>query len=191
MSAQKPQKVDPFDGKTWPQVLASIDTLVKDGNKYMGRKKRRPDYYQEYPKDQLNLWRLEVLEAPELAPKGWERPGFDDSKWAETPLPIIWPMAHTALLRTTFEVKDKSAYTSLYVRALAYKQRNVEIYLNGQLVAKVNNIPRKGRIEFPLTPHALTVLKNGKNTLAVRAQHGKRNVNFSFRLEGRLKEQQE
>jgi hypothetical protein len=131
---------------------------------------------------------MTVLESPKQMPQGWEKPAFDDSRWDETPLPIIWPMGHTALLRTTFEVTDVKAYEALHVRANAYKQRNILFYLNGQLVAKVNNIPRDGAIDFPLTPYALTLLKNGKNSLAVSAEHGLRLVNFSLRLEGRLKD---
>jgi hypothetical protein len=130
---------------------------------------------------------MKVLETPQNAPKGWPAPEYDDSDWIETTLPIIWPMAHTALMRTTFEVEDVSVYDSLHVRASAYKQRSLMIYLNGKLVAKVNNIPRKGLVDFPLTPYALKLLKNGKNSMAVSAQHGKRMVNFSLRLEGRLK----
>jgi sialate O-acetylesterase len=173
-------------GKSWAQELASIATLVKDGKEYVGVSKK--DRLSGSPREQCNPWRMTVLESPKQMPQGWEKPAFDDSRWDETPLPIIWPMGHTALLRTTFEVTDVKAYEALHVRANAYKQRNILFYLNGQLVAKVNNIPRDGAIDFPLTPYALTLLKNGKNSLAVSAEHGLRLVNFSLRLEGRLKD---
>jgi sialate O-acetylesterase len=183
---QGPQASKADGEKTFAQELASIETLVKDGSVYIGASKK--DRLPEYPKEQCNLWRMTVLETPKKMPEGWEKPGFDDSRWDETTLPIIWPMAHTALLRTTFEVKDVKDYEALHVRANAYKQRNIVFYLNGHLVAKVNNIPKNGDIDFPLTPYALTVLKNGKNSLAVSAEHGLRLVNFSLRLEGRLKD---
>jgi hypothetical protein len=170
-------------GKSFEQMLASIVTLVKDGRVYsVGRRKA----LQSYPEDQWNRWRMKVLETPRHTPDGWQASGYDDSGWDETTLPIVWPMAHTALLRTAFEVKDVNAFKSLHVRASVYKQRNLKVYLNGELVAKVNNMPTT--IEFPLKPHALTILKNGRNTLAVSSEHGKRNVDFSFRLEGHLKD---
>jgi len=182
---QGPQASKADGGKTFAQELASIETLVRDGKVYIGASKK--DHFPDYPREQWNRWRMTVLETPKQIPGGWEKPEFDDSRWDETPLPIIWPMAHTALLRTTFEVKDVKAYEALHVRANAYKQRSVILYLNGQLVAKVNNIPRDGDIDFPLTPYAMTLLKNGKNSLAVSAEHGMRMVSFSLRLEGRLK----
>ena len=87
----------------------------------------------------------------------------------------------------TFEVKDVNAYKSLQVRANVYKQRSLNFYLIGELVAKVNNVPRGGGIDFQLPPYALKILKNGRNTLAVSAEHGKRNVYFTLRLEALLK----
>ena len=175
------------DGTAWAKELVKIDTIVKDGSNYKGPTKKDKGL-PSYPSEQCNPWRMTVLESPKQMPQGWEKPAFDDSRWDETPLPIIWPMGHTALLRTTFEVTDVNAYEALHVRANAYKQRNILFYLNGQLVAKVNNIPRDGAIDFPLTPYALTLLKSGKNSLAVSAEHGLRLVNFSLRLEGRLKD---
>jgi hypothetical protein len=171
-----------YSGKTWAQELASIGTLVKDGKVYNAAGKM--DLLPTYPREQWNQWRFTVLESPVHAPEGWVKPEFDDSHWDETFLPIVWPMAHTALLRTTFEVKDVNAYEALQVRANVYKQRNLLVYLNGQLVAKVNNMP--GIIDFPLTPYAMTLLKSGKNSLAVSAEHGQRTVDVSFRLEARF-----
>jgi hypothetical protein len=174
-----------YNGKSWKQELASIVTLVKDGKGYSSSASRR-DRLRTYPEDQWNRWRLKVLETPSHTPEGWNKPEYDDSRWDETTLPTVWPMAHAALLRTTFEVKDVNAYKGLQVRANVYKQRNLKVYLNGHVVAKVNNMPHT--IEFPLTPYALTMLKNGRNTLAVSTEHGKRYVDFGLRLEGRLKD---
>ena len=79
-------------------MLAGIDTLVKDGNPYLGRKIGRKvrDYYQKFPQEQLNPWRLNVIESLGNAPEGWEKPDFDDSTWDQTTLTTVWRMAHTA-----------------------------------------------------------------------------------------------
>jgi len=157
--------------------------LVKDGYKMrLGRRKTTP----QFPEGQWNRWRLTAIETPSHAPKGWQKPEYDDSRWDQVTLPIAWPMGHTALLRTTFEVEDVNAYKALQIRANVYKQHNLKVYLNGQLVAKVNNMPKQ--IVFPLTPYAMKVLKNGSNTLAVSTEHGKRWVDFGFRIEAHLKD---
>jgi sialate O-acetylesterase len=159
------------------------DDLVIDGFAMrLGRRKST----RQYPEDQWNRWRMKVLETPLHAPEGWFHPDHDDSDWDDVTLPIAWRIAHAALLRTTFEVEDVNAYESLVIRASLYKQNNLRIYLNGQLVAKVNHMPSTAT--FPLTPYALEVLKNGSNALAVITEHGKRNVNFSLRIEGHLKD---
>lgn len=55
------------------------------------------------------------------------------------------------------------------------QQRNVEVYLNGVLVAKLNNIGRGiSRLTRPLTDHATAQLRHGANTLAVITTHGER-----------------
>lgn len=170
-------------GKTWEEQLASIVTLAKDGQGYSGGRRKS---YQRYPEDQVNRWRLKVLETPSHAPEGWYEPEYDDSHWDQVTLPTAWSPAHVGLLRTTFDVEDVSAYESLQIRAQLYKQHSFRVYLNGHLVAKVNNIPNPP-ISFPLTPYAMGLLKNGSNTLAVSSEHGKRWVEFTMRLEGRRK----
>jgi len=139
------------------------------------------------PADQWSRWRMKAIENPSHAPEEWFKLDHDDSGWDQVTLPTAWPPAHVGLLRTTFKVKDASAFESLQVRAVLYKLHNMRVYLNGHLVAKVNNIP-KFPISFPLTPYAMEILKNGSNTLAVSTEHGKRWVEFSFKLMGRLKD---
>jgi hypothetical protein len=159
--------------------------LVKDGMK-IGFSRRNP--MPSYPEDEWNHWRMRILETPKHAPDGWHEPDYDDSPWDEITLPISWRVGHTALLRTTFTVDDPQAYNGLQVHAKTYKQRNMLVYLNGQLVAKVNNMGAQA--SFKLTPSALEVLKRGENSLAVITQHTKRLVAFGFRLEGHLSSHQ-
>ena len=168
------------DGKNAQKELQKrLVTLVKDAGGYRG--------YPIFAEDQASPWRMKAVENPSLAPEGWFKPAHDDSGWDKVTLPTAWPPAHAGLLRTTFEVEDVKAYESLQVRAILYKQENLRVYLNGHLVAKVNNIP-KTPISFPLTPYAVELLRNGSNTLAVTSEHGKRWVEFRLRLEGLLKD---
>lgn len=152
----------------------------------------------EVPEGQATRWRLSVLETPEQAPAGWNAPGFDDSRWNETSLPISWPVGHTAVLRCTFDVEDVRAIDGLRLSGVYVQQRNVEVYLNGALVAKLNNIGRGiSRLTRPLTDHALAQLRPGTNTLAVITTHGERwgkvdgafpsviNGGFGIRLDAR------
>ncbi len=149
------------------------------------------------PEDKANRWRMQVVEDPSQAPQGWTAPSFDDSNWMQTALPISWRMYHTALLRTTFEVKDKDAFDMLRFRGWLFRQQGIEIYLNGELIAKVNNLEEKtGDVEAELKASAMKHLKNGTNTLAISTRHNWRwgmlsmhvyNDGFGFRLDARKK----
>ena len=57
-----------------------------------------------------------------------------------------------------------------------------------EAVARVTAESRALGVGLPLTPYALKQLKNGKNSLAVIVNHGRRHVKFGFRLEGGLKD---
>ena len=122
------------------------------------------------PKEQPISWRMKVLETRAHAPDGWAEPGFDDSDWDETSLPISWRVGHVALFRGAFNVDDKKALDALRVSIVFVKQKNVEIHLNGKVVAKLNNISGS-RITYPLTDYAMETLRNGENTLAVVTRH--------------------
>ena len=160
------------------------------------RKKKQPDIVAE--PDQPNMWRIKVVEGLAQAPDGWTEPEFDDTGWGETMLPISWRMYHTALLRTKFNVEDKDAYDLLRLRAWVFRQQGIEIYLNGEIIGKVNNIEKKtGDIENTFKESALKHLRNGKNTLAVTTRHNWRwgmlfmsvyNDGFDFNLDARMKE---
>jgi len=147
------------------------------------------------PQEEASAWRIEVVEDLSQAPDGWTQPEFDDSDWGETHLPISWRMYHTALLRTRFTVKDKKAFDLLRLRGWFFRQQNMEIYLNGELIGKVNNLEKKtGNVAAEFKESALTHLKNGENTLAVTTRHNWRwgmlfmtvyNDGYGFRLDAR------
>lgn len=146
--------------------------------------------------EQANTWKIKVVEDLSQAPQGWQGPRFDDSDWEETQLPISWRMYHTALLRTTFNVEDRKAFDLLRLRGWVFRQQGIEIYLNGELIGKVNNIERKtGDIDAEFKESALKHLKNGENTLAVTTRHNWRwgmlfmkvyNDGFDFNLDARV-----
>jgi len=149
------------------------------------------------PAAQASPWRLQVVEDMAQAPAGWMQPDFDDSGWDQTHLPISWRMYHTALLRTKFTVKDRSAFDGLRFRGWLFRQQAIEIYLNGQLIAKVNNLEQKtGNVEAEFNESAMKHLKDGENTLAITTRHNWRwgmlgmtvyNDGFGFRLDARKK----
>ena len=122
---------------------------------------------------------------------------FDAADWGETTLPISWRMYHTALVRTKFNVEDKNAYDLLRLRAWVFRQQGVEIYLNGELIGKVNNLEKKtGDIANEFKETALKHLRDGENTLSVATRHNWRwgmlfmmvyNDGFDFNLDARLK----
>jgi hypothetical protein len=140
-----------------------------------------------------NKWRLKVVEDRSQAPEGWVKPNFNDRSWDQTTLPISWPLNHTALLRTTFEVKDLESIKGLRFRAWLFRQQDIAIYINGELVGRVNNLEKKtSNVEAKFNEGALKPLKQGTNTLAVVTRQNWRwgmlfmrvyNDGFGFRLD--------
>ena len=104
-------------------------------------------------------------------------------------------MYHTALLRTKFTVKDKNDYDALRLRGWFFRQQGMEIYLNGELIGKVNNLEKKtGNVEADFNESVMKKLKNGENTLTVTSRHNWRwgmlsmtvyNDGYGFRLDAR------
>lgn len=145
-----------------------------------------------------NSWQLMVIEDMSQAPKDWNQPDFDDSSWLTTTLPISWRMYHTALLRTTFDVKDPAVYDKLRFSAWVFRQQGIEVSLNGVVMGKINNIKDKtGNIENEFNDAALKLLRKGTNSLAIKTRHNWRwgmlfmnvyNGGFDFNLEARLPE---
>jgi hypothetical protein len=119
------------------------------------------------PEEEANQWSFKVVESMAQAPEGWTQPNFDDSSWLKTALPMSWYLNHQALLRTTFDVEDKSSIDALRVRSWTYRQQNVQIFINGILVAKINQASNNATLDSLLSDGALKAIKNGKNTLAV------------------------
>ena len=102
------------------------------------------------------MWKISVVENLSQAPDGWTTPEFDDSEWKETTLPISWRMYHTALLRTKFNVRDREAYDGLRLRAWVFRQQGIEIYLNGEIIGKINNLEKKtGNIDNEFNESAI------------------------------------
>jgi hypothetical protein len=189
-AAPKPKPRNTPDTKAEvKRVWECLVTEVPDGG--------NPDKFGKVPPEQANVWRIHVVENLSQAPEGWTGPGFDDSAWDETHLPISWRMYHTALLRTKFEVKDRNAFDGLRLRGWFFRQQGIEVYLNGTLIAKVNNLKKKtGNVAAELNESALKHLRNGGNTLAVTTRHNWRwgmlfmkvyNDGFGFRLDARKK----
>lgn len=140
-------------------------------------------------------WRIKVLEDISQAPQKWTKSDFDDKAWMETTLPISWRMYHTVLLRATFEVDDPAKYDQLRLQAHVFRQQGIEIYLNGEVIGKINNLMKDtGDIDDVFKDSALRYLKKGKNTLAITTRHNWRwgglfmnvyNHGFDFNLDAR------
>jgi sialate O-acetylesterase len=144
-----------------------------------------------------NLWKLKVVENISQAPEGWFKPGFDDTSWPGTTLPTSWRMYHTALLRTRFTIENKNKFDALRLYSWPQWQQEIEVYLNGALIAKINGGGDTGNIAKELKASALKNLKNGENTLAIKTRHNWRwgsgglsvyNNGFDFNLDARVKQ---
>lgn len=120
-------------------------------------------------------WQMQVVEHVSQAPKGWIKPTFDDSGWNKATLPISWTMYHTALFRGRFNLEDKSSFECLRIVGSFFQQQNVLVYLNGELVAKVDEIDRGlGTVTGDLNEFALQQLKKGENVVCVVSRHKRR-----------------
>jgi hypothetical protein len=124
---------------------------------------------------QDDTWQMKVVEHMVHAPEGWTAPGFDDSGWNTATMPISWTMYHTALFRGTFQVTDPAAIEGLRLRGKLFQQANVVIYLNGEVVAKIDEIGRgSGETLAPLNAYGRSLLRAGENTIAVASRHQRR-----------------
>ena len=120
-------------------------------------------------------WRMKVVEQISNAPDGWTETKFDDSGWNVAKLPISWTMYHTALFRAKFNIEDKDAIDGLRVQGNFFQQQNVVIYLNGKVVAKIDDLDRgTGTTDARLTDYAMKLLKEGENTIAIPSRHKRR-----------------
>lgn len=145
---------------------------------------------------EATVWRAKVFEAVSQAPQNWTQPGFDDSQWEQTTLPISWHLNHALLARTTFEIKDKSKIESLRVSCHPFRQLNIVVYINGQAVAKFNECENNGGwVHGVLPTAALKHLANGTNTIAFSTTNdwrwssrgGVRNGGFGLKIDMKAK----
>ena len=180
------------DLRQWECLV--LDRQFKDPKKIQ-RKRKGPWVTSNL--DKANTWSIKILESMNQAPNGWSQPRFDDSNWLKTDLPTSWRMYHTALLRTKFDVADKDKFDALRVHAWVLRQQGLEIYLNGELIGKINGVGKTTTFEGQFKQSALKHLKNGENTLAIKTRHNWRwgrsfmyvyNEGFDFNLDARLKE---
>ena len=147
--------------------------------------------------EKANTWKMKIVEDLSQAPEGWVGQNFEDELWPQTQLPVSWRMYHTALLRTKFKIEDVSKIDSLRLYSWVFRQQGIEIYLNGNIIGKINNLEKKtGDIESDFLASALKHLRNGENTLAITTRHNWRwgmlfmkvyNDGFDFNLDARLK----
>ncbi len=79
------------------------------------------------------------------------------------------------MFRSTFNIEDKRTFDALRVQGKFFQQDNVVIYLNGEIVAKIDNLGRGlGETDAQLTDYALSLLRDGKNTIAISSRHKRR-----------------
>lgn len=130
---------------------------------------------QKSPKAAGDIWRMKVVEHISQASDKWTAPTFDDANWSKGELPLSWCPYHTALFRSTFNVEDKDAFDALRVQGRFFQQANVVIFLNGELVAKIDNLGRGiGTTDARLTDYAMELMKEGENTIAISSRHKRR-----------------
>ena len=172
--------------KAWSCLMTEVGS---DRNSPLGK----------VPEEEASRWHMKVFEKREHAPEGWTTSNFDDKNWDEATLPISWRVSHAALLRGKLIVEDRESFDALRFRGMFMRQQNIEIYLNGELVAQINN-SSGSLITHELTEYALTLLRNGENTIAIVTTHAKRwgkvkgnysrifnSGGFGFRLDARMK----
>ncbi|MDX1681929.1 MAG: DUF6288 domain-containing protein [Phycisphaeraceae bacterium] len=148
------------------------------------------------------VWKMKLVEDRVQAPEGWADPDFDDADWDDATMPISWAMYHTALFRADFNLEDPSQFDKLRFRGGFFQQGNVMVYINGELVAKVDNIGRgAGMSDGLFTDYAVELLKKGQNTVAVTTRHKRRwgplrggkfttAAGFTFMLDAREKDEE-
>jgi hypothetical protein len=118
-------------------------------------------------------WRY-TLEKPA---EDWFKPDFKDTDWKEGPGGFGTPQTPGAVVRTvwntsniwlrrTFELPE-NAPKELHL--LLHHDEDAEIYINGVLAAKVGGYVSDYE-EVAINPDALTMLKPGKNTIAVHCK---------------------
>ncbi len=127
-------------------------------------------------RQQPQAWRFTA----EKPADGWEKPGFDDSSWAEGPggfgtketpgttVRTEWKTSDI-WIRRSFELKE---VPSGVVELAIHHDEDAEIYVNGVLAARLKGFTTEYE-PVPMEPAALAALKAGKNVLAVHCRQTK------------------
>jgi len=158
--AERKRKAKATDTREWAHLTTQVIT---------DRRRVSPGQVEE---EDATKWRMKVVESIKHAPEGWTQPGFDDTEWPETTVPISWRLYHTTLFRGRLNIDDKKKFDMLRLRGTFFRQLNVKLYINGVLVAQIDNIGSPVNAE--LTDLAMKVLKNGENTIALTMRHNRR-----------------
>ena len=136
-------------------------------------------------------WRTKLYEPDAALDDGWEKPGFDDSGWMTgegivTRFTGEWdetPPRGPIAARRTFTVDDARG-AALRVRLRTVRRALTKVYLNGTLIVDVERGQRGGYASILLDDRAMSLLKRGKNVLAVTStEQGPGNNHLDVSLE--------
>jgi hypothetical protein len=152
-------------------------TTISEYSSYFSRKRSA------VPESHATVWRMKIVEAIGQAPEGWTDLDFNDSDWNRTTLPISWPLNHTVLFRAPFEITDKRTVEALRLRKYTFRQQNMEIFINGVPVAKINNANAESILDIPLNDGARRALRNGSNVIAATFRNNWRWGRYTRRIE--------
>lgn len=123
-------------------------------------------------------WRYTTQKPPD----GWEKPDFNDSSWQQGPAGFgtkgtpgtggaIGTQWNTSdiWIRRTFDLATNDVNDP---RLAIHHDEDAEVYLNGQRIAALKGYT-SGYVLEALTPQAKTLLKQGRNTLAIHCHQTK------------------
>ena len=109
---------------------------------------------------------MKIVESIVQAPEGWTETAFDDRSWHEVMLPINWRENHRILLRVPFTIENPAAVKALRFNQHAKHLSDMQVYINGKVVAKISSVAGGRVVNIPLNDYALKLLKQGRNTLS-------------------------
>jgi hypothetical protein len=136
-------------------------------------------------------WRTKLYEPDAALDDGWEKPGFDDSSWMTgegivTRFTGEWdetPPRGPIAARRTFTIENLDG-AALRVRLRTVRRALTKVYLNGTLIVDVERGQRGGYASILLDDRVMSLLKRGKNVLAVTStQQGPGNNHLDVSLE--------
>jgi len=155
------------------KVCEAEKSLIDAKNKSNKAKKKQKRWQPVIKKG--SSWQMKVVEHVDHAPKTWTSLEYQDEDWNKAKLPISWTMYHTALFRGNFELKNLDVIKGLRVKGDFFQQANVVIHLNGQMVAKIDEIGKgAGTTLAPLNDFGLSQLREGVNTISISSRHKRR-----------------